>query len=123
GGVPLVSESVPDRHAGIASKDLDPLLIESSILDPVEHAPEHAGGVFHRLFVPDQGFIRSNIGNVRSLIVCADLKSRSSTRRSLLEDQRNVATNQLLHLGSGVLGGPQSFGKIDQIGELLFGEV
>ena len=49
--VPLIGESVPNRHSGILSEGLDSFLGETPVLDPFEHSSENPGRVLHRLLV------------------------------------------------------------------------
>ena len=86
GGVELVGQTVPHRHSGVPAEDLHVLLREPPVLDAVVHAAEHAGGVFHRLFVPDLRAAGLQVGHLGTLIVRGHLERRAGTRRGLLED-------------------------------------
>ena len=121
--MPLVGEPVPHRHPGVLAHGLDGFLGEAAVFDPVEHAPEDAGGVFHRLFGAQMGFPGPEAGDVRSLVVRGDLEGRTGPGGSLLEDQGDVPPGQPVSLEPKSLLLPQAAAEVDQVDELLTGQV
>jgi len=53
GGVKLIGQAVPHRHAGVAGKFFNRGLSKAAVLDPVVHAAQHASGILHRLLGAD----------------------------------------------------------------------
>ncbi len=104
GGMELVGEAVPDRHAGVLRQFLHPRLLKAAVLDAVVHAAQHAGGVANRLFLAELRAGRIKVGHLGTLVVRGDLKRTARAGRSLLEDQGDVLALQVLRLGAGFLG-------------------
>ena len=123
GGVELVGEPVPDRHAGVLRQGLDRLLGEAAVLDPVEGPTEHPRGVLHRLLVTDLRAARLQVGDVRALVLRGDLERGAGPRRGLLEDQRDVLAGEARLLVAAVLGGLEVGGQLEQELQLLGREV
>jgi hypothetical protein len=73
--------------------------------------------------VTEVGFPWTEIGDVGTLFVCSYLEGRARTRRGFFEDKRNVATNELRHFESQTPVVTQLLREVDQVGELLLGEV
>ena len=53
GRMPVIGESVVDRHPRVAGEFLDVGVVSPSVLDPVEQLSEHPRRVGHRLLVPN----------------------------------------------------------------------
>ena len=123
GGVPLVGEPVPHRHAAERGQGLDGVLGEASVLDAVEHPAEHPGGVFDRLADADVAAFGAEVGDVRPLVVGADLEGAAGAGRRLFEDEGDVAADHPLALGPGALLDPERVGQVDEGEELVLGEV
>ena len=51
GRVELVGQAVPHRDTGVRGQDLDDVLIEPAVFDPVVQAAEHTSGVLDGLLV------------------------------------------------------------------------
>ncbi len=79
GGVELVGEAVPHRHAGVLRQGLHHLLAVAAILNAIVHPPEHAGGVFDRLFMANLAAAWPQIGHAGALIVCGNFERASCT--------------------------------------------
>ncbi len=109
--VELVGQPVEHRHPGVLRERLDVLLGRPAVLDRVVHPAEHAGGVLHRLLVPDLRRRRVDVGDVGALVVRRDLEGAARPGRGLLEDQRDVLAAQTLLLHAGVLGPLQVAGR------------
>jgi hypothetical protein len=123
GRVELVGESVPHRDPGVLGKRLHRLLREPAVLDAVEGAPEHSGGVLHRLLVTDLGAAGLEVGDVRALVLRGHLERGASASRGLLEDERDLLPGEVRLLVPGVLGGLQVGSELEQEPQLLGGEV
>ena len=121
--MPLVGQAVPHRDAGLGGELLDALLPESAVLDAVEHAAQHAGGVGDGLLVAELRAGGVEIGDVGALVVGAHLEGAARARGGLLEEQRDVPPDEVLALGAGPLGGLQLTGEAEQMGPLLGREV
>ena len=119
----LVGQPVPDRHPGVLGQGLHGLLGEAAVLDAVEGAAEHPGGVLHRLLVPDLGAARLQVGDVRALVLRGHLEGGAGARRRLLEDQRDVLAGEARLLVAAVLGRLEVGGQPEQEPQLLGGEV
>ena len=52
-GVSFGGKTVPHGDASVFGQLLNSLLLEATILDAVEHATQHAGGVSHRFLDAD----------------------------------------------------------------------
>ena len=123
GGVPVVSQPVVDRDAGVLRQGLDHLLAGAAEFDRIEHAPKHSGCVLHRLLVADLRAAWIEIGDMRALVMGGDLERAAGTRRRLFEDQADVLVLQRLLLGAGVLRTLEIARQVEQIEHLALGEV
>ncbi len=90
GGVELVGQAVPDGNAGEGRQLLDPLLPEAPVLDAVEHAPEHTGGIRDALLLPDLGGFGIEVDRVYPEIRRRHFKAAAGAGAGLLEDQRDI---------------------------------
>ena len=114
GGVPLVGQAVPHRHARQVGQGLDVLLLLAAELDAVVEAAQHPGGVGHRFLVAQLGAGGVQVGHPGSLVVGGDLEGAARARGGLLEDQRDIASLQALHLAARFLVGFQPRRQIQQ---------
>ena len=119
GGVSLSGQTVPHGDAGILGQLLDGGLVEATVLDAVEHATQHAGGVLHALLDADLAAGGTQVGHVGTLVVSANLKSAAGAGRGLLEDKGDVLAFQAGLLSAGIFGALQVAGQVEQIIELL----
>ncbi len=87
-------QAVPYRHPGKFRQRLHQRLAVAAILDAVIHAPQHARGILHRLFMADLAAARAEVSNVSALIVCGNFERASGTGRVFFEDERDVFTFQ-----------------------------
>ena len=99
----LVGQAVPDRDTGELGQLLHDLLAEPAVLDPVVDPTEDARGVLHRLLVADLGAARSQVGDVRALVVRGDLERDAGPGGGLLEDDGDVLAAHVLLLVPAVL--------------------
>ena len=123
GRVELVGEAVPDRDAGVPGELLDDRLAESAVLDAVEHPPQDAGGVLHRLLLADLGSRGAEVGGVGALVVRRHLEGAAGPRRVLLEDQGDVLPAEPGLLGPGALGALQVPRQIEEVPDLGWREI
>ena len=123
GGVALVGEAVPHGNASIFGQLLNSLLLEATVLDAVEHATQHAGGVLHALLHADLAAGGAQIGDVSTLVFCTNLEGAACAGGGLLENQGDVLTLQSGLLGAGILGAFQVASQVEQIVEFLGAEV
>ena len=123
GGVPLVGQTVPHRHAGQGGELLDLGLLVTAVLDAVEHAAQDPGGVRHGLLVTHLGARGVQVGDVGALVVGTDLEGAAGARRGLLEDEGDVPAFQVTNLLSGLLGRLELGGQLDERHPLGGGEV
>jgi len=115
GGVPLACEAVPDRNRSIVRQGLDDRLTEAAVLDAVEEAGEHAGGVGHGFLPAHLGTGWADAGAVRALVVGADLKGAARARGVLLEEDHDVASLEEPGLPAGLLGLLEAGGKLNEV--------
>ena len=121
--VPLVGEAVVDRHAGVGGQLLDVGLGGAAELDGVVHPPEHAGGVGHRLLVPELGARGIEVGHVGALVERGDLE-RARVRVDVFSKISAISLPvQSLGLGARVLGGLEGLRRAQQVPQLLWLEV
>ena len=123
GGMELVRQAVPDRHAGVLRKLLDHDLAEAPVLDPLVVATEDAGGVLDRLLLPHLAAGRAEIGDVGALVECGNLEGAARARRVLLEDQGDVLAPEALLLSPRVSSLLELEREIEQEAKLPGGEV
>ncbi len=123
GGVELVGQAVPHRHAGVLAQDLHQLLAEAAVFDAIVHAPQHPGGVFHRLFVADLRAARPQVGDIGALVVGCHFEGAARAGGGLFEDQGDVLALQPLLLVAAVLGRFEVGGQLEQELQLVGGEV
>ena len=123
GGMPFVGQPVVHRHPGVGGELLDVGLGVAAELDRVVHPAQHGGGVGDRFLVAELGAGRVEVGDVRALIVGADLERGPGAGRGLLEDQRDLLAGEPLDLGAGVLGQLERLGQLEQEAQLARLEV
>ena len=123
GGVPLVGQPVPHRHAGELGQGPHLGLGVATVLDAVEHAPQDPSGVRHGLLVPHLGARRVEVGGAGALVRRADLEGAAGARGGLLEDEGDIPAGQALDLAAGLLGRLELGGQLDEGHPLLGGEV
>ena len=123
GGMALVGQAVPHRHACVFGQLLNGLLLEAAVLDAVEHATQHAGGVGHALLYANLAAGGSQIGDMRPLVLRANLKGAACAGGGLLKNQGDVLALQGRLFGAGVFGALQVAGQIQQIVQFFRAEV
>ncbi len=121
--VKLISEAIPHRHACEFAKFLDDRLAVAAIFDAVIHAPQYAGGVFHRLLMANLRAARPDIRHLRALIERADFKRAAGTGGGFFKNQRDVFAHQRFLLAPGFFIGFQLHGEIDEVLDLRRGIV
>ncbi|MNT63079.1 hypothetical protein D3C72_2008600 [compost metagenome] len=86
----FIGQPVPHRHARVFAQLFDDGLAIAAILDAVIHAAQHAGGVFHRLFVANLRSAWAEVGDLRTLVKGAHFKGAARAGRGFFEDQGDV---------------------------------
>ncbi len=112
--MPVVGEPVEDRHARVGGQLLDGGLAVPPVLDAVEHPAQHARGVLGGLLVPHLRARGVQVGGGGALVGGGHLEGAPGAGGGLLEDQRDVAPAEPLHLGPGLLGRLQLGGQRDE---------
>ncbi len=123
GRVIFIGQAVEHRHAGELGQLFDDFLFEATVLNGVVHAPEHAGGVFHALFMADLRRVRVDVGDVGALVIGRHFEGATGAGRSFLEDQGDVVALQMLLLGASVFRAFQIAGQVEQVTQLTWGVV
>ena len=118
-GMALVGQAVPHGDASVFGQFLNSLLLEATVLDAVEHATQHAGGVLHALLHANLATGGAQIGDVSTLVFCTNLEGAASAGGGLLENQGDVLAFQGGLLGAGILGAFQVASQVEQIVEFL----
>ena len=85
----VVGQAVVDRHAGPARERLGVVLVEAAELDGVVDAAEDPRGVLDGLLLADVAAARTEVRDVRALVVGGHLEADPRPGRVLLEDQRD----------------------------------
>ena len=122
-GVELVGQAVPHRHARVLAQLLNDGLAVAAILNAVVHAAQHAGGVFHRLFMADLRAAWAEVGDLRTLVERAHFEGAAGAGGGFFKDQSDVFPDQGLLFTSGFFGGLQLDGEVDQVLDLRRGVV
>ena len=94
GGMELVGQAVPHRHARVLRQRLHDLLAEAAVLDAVVHAAQHPRGVGDGFLLADLGAGGVEIGHAHAQVVGRDLKAAAGAGAGLFKDQRNVLAAQ-----------------------------
>ena len=94
GGMELVGQAVPHRHARVLRQRLHDLLAEAAVLDAVVHAAQHPRGVGDGFLLADLGAGGVEIGHAHAQIVGRDLEAAAGAGAGLFKDQRNVLAAQ-----------------------------
>ena len=119
----LVGEAVPHGDAGVVSELLDLLLLEATVLDAVEHAAEDASGVGDGLLVAHLGAGGIKVGDAHAEVVGADLEGATRARGGLLEEKGDVLALEVTVRDAGALHVLEVDGEVEQVVDLLGGEV
>ena len=121
--VPLVGQAVVDGHAGVIGQDLDQLLVEAAVLDPVVDPAEHARCVLDRLLVPDLRPAGIEVRHVRALVVRGDLERTAGPGGGLLEDEADLLLPEPLDLCARLLLRLELGRQIEQVVDLRRAEI
>ena len=98
--MPVVGEPVVDRHARGAGEFFEIRVIGPSVLDGVEKFSEDTSGIGDRLLVADLRGRRIENAHMATLIAHGDLERHLRTCRGLLEDERQLPTDEPLNLSA-----------------------
>ena len=123
GRVELVGQAVPYRHARVLAQLFDDGLPVAAVFDAVVHAAQHAGGVFHRLFMANLRAAWAEIGDLRALVERAHFEGAAGAGGGFFKDQGDVFPDQGLLLAPGFFGGLELDGEVDQVLDLRRGVV
>ena len=119
----LRGEAVPDRHAGVLRELLYARLAKASVLDAVEHAAGHARGVGEGLLLAALARGRVEVDGVHAEVRGTDLKGAARTRGGLLKDEGDVFPLKVAVGLASMLLCLEIGGEVDEIANLLGGEV
>ena len=123
GRVVGIGQAVPYRHAAEAGKFLDDGLLETSELDPVEHASQDPGRILDVFLVPELDVVLAQVLGVGSLVDAGDGEGATRTCRGFFEDQGDVFSGQAIPPDPHALLCFQVCRKLQEISDLLGGEI
>ena len=121
--MPLGGQTVPHGHAGVLGQILHVGLGEAAELDAVVEAAEHAGGVLDGLLLAHLGAARIKVGHAHAEVHGADLEGAAGARGGLLEQENDVLALEVAVRGAGALQVLEVLGELQQVLDLLGGEV
>ena len=119
----LVGQAVPHGNVGVLGQILHNALPEAAVLDAVKHAAQDTGGVGDALLFADLGAAGVQIGDAHAQIVPRHLKGAAGTGAGLFKDQGDVLALIQGVGNTGLFLGLQLRRQLQQIGDLLGGEV
>ncbi len=123
GGMELVGQAVPHGNVGILGQLLHDALAEAAVLDAVKHAAEDAGGVSDALLLADLGAGGVKVGDAHAQIVARHLEGTAGAGAGLFKDQGDVLALAQGMGDTGLFLGLQVSRQLQQIADLLGGEV
>ena len=115
----LVRQTVPHRNSRIFCQLLHDVLSVSAVLDTVKHASQHTRGVRNALFFADlrTGWIK--VSHMHSEIMCCHLKRTPCAGACLLENQRDIFSDQTIMQNSLLLLALKIRCQINQVENLF----
>ena len=119
GGMELVGQAVPHRHAGIFGQRLDDFLAVAAVLDAVVHPAQHPRGVCDGFLFADLRAAGVQIGHAHAQIVGGHLEAAAGARAGLFKDQRDVFAAQRVVGHARLFACLQLRRKIQQRADLL----
>ena len=119
----FVGQAVPHRYARVFTQLFNNRLAVAAVFDTVIHTPQHAGGVFHRLFMADLRSAWAEVGHLRTLVKRAHFEGAAGAGGGFFKDQGDVFADQGLLFASGFFGRFQLDGEVDQVLDLRRGVV
>ena len=119
GGMPLVCQSVPHRHAAVLGQSLHKGLLKPAVLDTVEHAAQNPGCVLYALLLPQLELASRQVGGCGPLVLSSDGEGTPGPGGRLLEDQGNVLSLQAVAFNSLFPLLLQLLRQVHQIHDLL----
>ncbi len=119
----FIGQAVPHGDAREFGQLLHGGLGEAAVFDTVEHASEHAGGVFHGFLDADLRAGRTQVRDMGTLVVGCHFKGAAGAGGGLLENQGDVLALHPRLFGAGVFGALQVTGQIKEILYFLGGKV
>ena len=123
GGMEFVGQAVPYGHLGIFCQFLHNILSEAPVLDAVKHAAEDAGGVGDALLLADLGAGGVKVGDAHAQVMARHLEGAAGTGAGLFKDQGDVLALAQGVGDTGLLLGLQVSRQLQQVADLLGGEV
>ena len=115
-------KGVDDRNVNQLGDVIEELLVLlGAIDDEVVHAVEDAHGVLDGLAVAHVGV--GQIGEAHAQVVARGLERATSTGRAPLKVGENVLAGEVTLVDAGLLLGLKVPGKIDEVAEILGGEI
>ncbi len=123
GGVVPVGEAVPHGDAGPLCQVFHYLLGIAPVLDAVEEAAQHLGGVLQGFFLAHLGAARVQVGDVGPLLGGGHLEGAPCPGGGLLEEEHDVLALQGGLTDAGAALGLQVVAQVQEIADLTGGEV
>ena len=103
GGVVLVRQTVPDRHAGVFGQLLHNGLPIAAVLDALKHTGKHLRRVGDGLFLANLAAGGVQIGGAHAQIVGRNLKRAAGAGGGLFKNQRHILAAQRVMRDAGLL--------------------
>ena len=114
----LIGQAVPHRHGGVTGQLLNHTLPMPPVLDAVEHAGKHTGGISHRLLLSDLRPCAEH-GAMRALIIRRCFKRAAGTRGILFKNQGDAPPVQQAGFRAMPAGRFEARRKIQQKAQFL----
>ena len=118
GGVELVGQAVPDRHAGVVGQLLYDLLAVAAVLDAVKHPAQHPGGVGDGFLFADLAARGVQIGHFHAQVVGGHLKAAPGAGGGLFKNEGDVFAPQPVVADAGLFLGLEGGCQVDERADL-----
>ena len=120
-GMIQVGEAVPYGNAGVLGEQLNGLLLEAAELDAVVEAAENLRGILEGLLLAHLAV--GEEGHVCALVEGGNFECAAGAGGGLLEKKNDVLAFEQVALDAGALLGLQIGGKVEEVADLIGGEV
>ena len=123
GGMELVGQAVPHRHAGILCQFLYDALTVAAVLNAIEHSTQNPCGVGDGFLLADLGTGGIQVGGVHPQVVGGHLKGAAGAGGGFFEDQGDVLATKIIVADALFFLRLQLGGQVQQGLNLVRGEV